>query len=266
MLTPDEGTQPEELTPSDEKETELETDIDDTSEVEEEEDKTPSDQEEDTPEEELENPEKPETPEPPKETPPSVDYEKKFKYSSRQNQIIQSQFDNLQKVVGDITKEEIPTDDEMARLVPEWEYLSDREKNIEKKLLILERRDNKILNSFESARLEQENARKLNEYIENEPKLKGQEDDFYKFASSPKNKGASMEVLLSAFLFETKGNEPAKSAETTPKETPPSLERGKPSGGDKPRDKSKGYTEEELKTLRTTDHKKYNELVRKGLI
>jgi hypothetical protein len=51
-------------------------------------------------------------------------------------------------------------------------------------------------------------------------------------------------------------------------ETPPSLERGNSSGNMPPIDpnKKKEYSDEELKALRTGDPRKYNELVRKGLI
>lgn len=208
---------------------------------------------------------------PPKETTPPAnepDYRKKFGESTRQNQILASQYAELQKVLGDITKEEVPTDDEMVALIgkEDWDYMSDREKNNERRLMVLEKREQKRTFEFNRLEAERESLNQLNTYIESEPRLKGKENEFYEFVTRPSSKGASMEVLLTAFLFETT---PIVNTDPTPvvEEIPPSLERGTPSGNMPPVDTGKPtYTEEQIKLLRTTDHKKYNDLVRKGII
>lgn len=202
--------------------------------------------------------------EPPK--PEEPDYRKKFGESTRRNQVVESQFSELQKILGDITKQEVPTDDEMKAQVPDWEFLSEREKNGERKLLVLERRQNLMMKTFSNISSETENLKKLESFIYNEPKLKGKEDDFIAFVEKPANKGASMEVLLNAFLFEVK---PEETPTVTPPadEIAPSLERGTPSGNMPPINTGKKeYSDEELASLRKNDPKKYHELIRKGLI
>jgi hypothetical protein len=198
---------------------------------------------------------------------PEPDYKKKFSDSTRRNQIVESQFKELQKTLGDITKQEIPTDDEMVALVPDWEYLSDREKNGERKLIVLERRQNHMLNTFSSIASETENASKLEEFVSGEPRLAGREEAFYAFATDPRNKGAQMEVLVNAFLFEETPAVETPVVDAPPVETPPSLERGTPSGNMPPvQTGTPTMSDEELKVLRTTNPRKYNEMIRKGQI
>lgn len=207
------------------------------------------------------------TPEPPKKETPAVDYKKKFGDSTRRNQIVESQFRELQKVLGDITKQEIPTDEEMRVTDPEWDYRSDFEKNMAIKTVVLERRQNQILNTIGNITRETEDLSKLTDYIESEPKLKGKEDEFIEFATKPANRGASMEVLLKAFLFDGIEENPSDpTPEPKPKETPPSLSRATPTGGNPPKKTKTEYSPEEIKHIRQTDHKRYMKLVREGKI
>jgi hypothetical protein len=198
---------------------------------------------------------------------PEIDYKKKFSESTRRNQIVESQFKELQKVLGDITKQEIPTDEEMVALVPDWEYLTDREKNGERKLIVLERRQNHMLNTFSSIAKETETYSQLEAFVGTEPRLKGKEADFYEFAIDPRNTGASLEVLVNAFLFETTPIVDTTPVVTPVEAVPPSLERGNPSGNMPPIPTgNQEMSEDELKLLRTTDPRKYNEMIRTGKI
>lgn len=206
-------------------------------------------------------------PAPPVAPAPAVDYKKKFGESTRQNQIVVSQFKELQKVLGDITKQEIPSEDEMRKLEPDYEYLSDREKANAMKMVVLERRQNLILKTIGDISSESEIATKLDEFITGEPRLKGKEDAFIAFSTKPSNKGASMEVLLNAFLFEVKEPVAPVTPPTPADDIPPSLERGSPSGSGAPRKTGKTeYSDEELTELRTKNPKKYHEMIRKGQI
>lgn len=213
-----------------------------------------------------------ETPAPIVEAPvakPEPDYKKKFSESTRNNQIVMSRFVELQKVLGDITRQEVPTDDEMRSLESDWEYMSDREKRDATKLVVLERRQNQIFKTINDIARDSENSRKLDEFIENEPKLKGKEDAFISFATKDSNQGASMETVLKAFLYDVEEDiappNPAPVA-TAPTESAPSLERGNPSAGAPQDTGRKERSVEELKELRTKNPREYNDLVRKGLI
>lgn len=213
-------------------------------------------------------PAQPVTPTAPEVKPEAPDYKKKFGESTRRNQIVESQFKELQKVLGDITKQEVPTDDEMVALISDWEYLSDREKNNERKLVVLERRQNHIISTIGNIASETDSASKFEEFVATEPRLKGKEDDFYDFVTKPSNKGASMEVLVNAFLFEETPITAVDPAPVIPpEELPPSLERGTPSGNMPPvKTGNEEMSADELKLLRTTDPRKYNEMIRKGQI
>ena len=192
------------------------------------------------------------------------DYRKKFGESTRRNQIVESQFRELQKTLGDITKQEIPSDEEMKIVDPDWEYRSDFEKTQAVKIVVLERRQNLILNSIGNITKETEEMETLGEFIDSVPELKGKEDEFIEFTRKPSNKGASMEVLLGAFLHSIQGSIPADPT-PKPEDIPPALERATPTGGDAPKPKT-GYSDEELKELRTKNPKKYFALIRQGKI
>lgn len=209
-------------------------------------------------------PAQPVTPTAPKADEP--DYKKKFSESTRRNQIVESQNRELQKILGEITKQEPPTDDEMKALIPDWDYLSDSEKTLHRTVQTLERKEKQRALEIARFEAERETLTKLDEFISSEPRLQGKEDEFYEFVSRPNNQGATAEVLLNAFLFET-----TPITDTTPAvptvETPPSLERGTPSGNMPPVTTGKAeMSDEEIALLRTTDHKKYMEMVRKGQI
>ena len=208
-------------------------------------------------------PETPTTPVPK----PEPDYKKKFADSTRRNQIVESQFKELQKVLGDITKQEVPTDEEMQAIVPDWEYLTDREKNGERKLVVLERRQNHMLNTFSSITAESEMYSQLETFVAGEPRLNGKETEFYEFATDPRNKGASMEVP--SMRFSLRIRQPSKKPQSSLrwKRKPHQLLRATPSGNMPPiKTGNEEMSADELKLLRTTDPRKYNEMIRKGQI
>lgn len=198
---------------------------------------------------------------------PEVDYKKKFGESTRQNQIVESKFRELQKVLGDITRQEIPSDEEMKSIDPDWEYRSDFEKNLSIKIVVQERRQNLILSTIGDITKESELSEAIISFIDKTPELEGKDAEFYDFVTDPKNKGASMEVLLGAFLHK-EGITPK--APVTPQDPvqpvekkAPALNRSTPRGGNPPKEAKTGlYSDEELKHLRTKDPKKYFKLIR----
>lgn len=207
---------------------------------------------------------------PPATVTPPVDYRGKFSDSTRRNQIVESQLAELQKTLTDITKQEIPTEEEMRLLDKDWEYRSDFEKNQAIKTVVLEKRLNLVTNTLGNISKEQTQSSQILTFIENEERLKGKEDEFYKFATAKKNAGANIEVLLNAFLFEVKDivsdpKDPTPPEPTVP-ENAPTLNRSTPSGGNPPMEKEHKLTDEEIKVIRTTDSKRYMKMVRNGEI
>lgn len=219
-------------------------------------------QEEEKPEDEEETPVDPITPTP--EVAP-VDYKKKFGESTRRNQIVESQFRELQKVLGDITRQEIPSDDEMRSTDPDWDYRSDFEKNLSLKLVVQERRQNHILSTIGNITKESEKAEKIVSFIEATDSLKGKEEAFYDFATNPKNEGAPVDTLLKAFLYDVEEKVPTQPI--APKEKAPSLNRATPRGGNDPKPVKEGnYSDAELTALRTKNPKEYFKLIRQKKI
>lgn len=100
-------------------------------------------------------------------------------------------------------------------------------------------------------RLEEENARK--DVVIANPILKDKMDDFDAFRRNPDNKGMSIKTAARAFIIENGLTEaPRKGLE-------------KPTGG--PRTpQSTGMTSTEVANLRKNNHRKYKDMLSKGLI
>jgi hypothetical protein len=232
--------------------------------------------------EEPEAPETPETPEPetpevPSEpevpteptepTPPvEVDWKDKFSNSARESQILSGNLKELQKTIGELTKEDIPTDEEMLKQDPDWNVRSDYEKNMAVKLEATQRMQRRIALNLNNAITKTEKASALSQLVHSDARLQGKEDKFLEFVEKPKHANIPLDVLVNAFLFETPVETPAP--ETPPAEdVPPALGRSTPSGGTPTVQKKEGeYSDEELKHLRTTNPKKYNKMIQSGQI
>ena len=68
---------------------------------------------------------------------PAIDYEKKFKESSQENQLLRDAQATREKTAQELTKE--PTESELKAAFPEWEQLTDFEKGLAKRTLASER-------------------------------------------------------------------------------------------------------------------------------
>lgn len=225
-----------------------------------------------TPQEPTPAPVPPKVEEPKK---PETDWKQKFSNSSRRNQIVEAQLKELQKTLGDITKEDIPTDDEMRAMDPDWDYRSDFEKNLAVKVEAGQRMNRRLHVQVKTIVDESDRATAIALLCENDPRLAGKEDDFFRFASKNENRNVPTDILVNAFLFEAKDDAPETPA--TPEtpapsqptvETPPTLERGNPTGGRAPSTPSStgDFTPEQLKELRTKNQKEYMRMIRQGII
>ena len=58
---------------------------------------------------------------------PAIDYKEKFSASTRENQKILAEKQRIDEKIATLTKEEIPTNEEMAAITPNWELLTDFE-------------------------------------------------------------------------------------------------------------------------------------------
>lgn len=185
---------------------------------------------------------------------PPIDYKEKFAESTREAQILAArlaEFENPPR--KELTKE--PTDSDLQAAFPEWEIMTDTEKTLARRSFATER----IATTLHQERQEEKAAQRWNTDLEltiaSKPALQGKEQAFKEFAKKPTHRGAPLETLVSAFLFESSSN-PSPAPVSTPA---PGLLSG--NGGPRVTEKPKLLSGEELKTLRQTDDKAYREYV-----
>lgn len=202
-------------------------------------------------------------------TPAAPDYRKKFGDSTRENQVLLGSLAEMKRVLGEVTSADIPTDEELAREYPEFDALSDFERNVLRKQSVQDRKLNKVLVIVDGVTTEAAKVQTISAFIDTRPELAGKEQSFLEFCLKPSHRGSPAETLLSAFLFEdrnamTPGEPPAPTPVPAP--APRGLERGTPSGDAPSSIGPRKYSDEELRDLRTRDPKKYHEMIRKGQI
>lgn len=194
---------------------------------------------------------------------PTIDYKEKFSNSSREAQILAQKLKETEALLGKLTSENIPSDEEIARTVPGYEYMSDGEKYLVKRQMAVENESRRTTLTTERKRLQDEYKQQIDTMVVSDPRLKGKEDAFREFISKPSRAGVDGETLLSAFLFDANASAPS----TTTPPTRPGLARGV--GGSQinsPEQNKSGYTEEQIAFMRKNEPKKYMDLVRRKLI
>jgi hypothetical protein len=194
---------------------------------------------------------KPEEQQPP--APPTIDYEKKFADSTRENQILQSKLDAQERDRQDLTKE--PTDSDLRTAFPEWDTLTDFEKRSARLSYDAQRTAAMANQSVRQLQDERAWNTGIELAVSSDPALQGKEQAFRQFASKPQYKGVSMDVLIPAFLHKNGG------APAAPAPTPKSgLETG--NGGPRAPEKPKTLSIDDLSTLRQANPRAYQEYIR----
>jgi hypothetical protein len=186
---------------------------------------------------------------------PEIDYKAKFAESTREAQILAGQLENeRRKNSQELTKE--PTDSDLQAAFPEWEVMTDTEKRLARETFSAKR----IATSLQQKDQEREAANAWNTDLEltiaKNPSLLGKEQAFKTFANKPTHRGAPLETLVSAFLFESSSS-PSPAPISTPR---PGLLPG--NGGPRGSEKPKSLSGDELKQLRQSDEKAYKEYIR----
>ena len=245
---------PEIGTDAEETET-LQTQVEDTTENPSED--IPAETPEETPQEPAEQP----SPEPQPAIPEGYVPKDKFVESARESILNHARVEAANARIEQLTKTDTPTDDAMRQLYPEWDDLNE----VTKKALIKQEAQEMRQRRIEAQQQEILDKLKLEEelatVIEANPRLAGKEAEFKRFATSPKNKGISADVLAKAFLFDVSEDEPAPQPQV---KTTEALPQG--SGGSREPIKPKKISLEEAAKIRTADYGKYLELVKAGMI
>lgn len=187
---------------------------------------------------------------------PEIDYKAKFSESTRENQVLAAQLEQERQrnARRELTTE--PTDSDLVAAFPDWDIMTDTEKRLARQSFSA----NRIASTLQEEREQEKAERQWNTDLEltiaHKPSLHGKELAFKEFAKKPTHRGAPVETLVSAFLFESSSTPSA-----TPAPTPqPGLLPG--NGGPRESDKPKLLSGDELKQLRQTDEKAYKEYIR----
>lgn len=200
---------------------------------------------------------------------PSVDYREKFGESTRENQVLSGKLANLESQLGMAIKAEPPTEAELRAEYPEWDELTAFERRMATSNLTLQKQVQKATLIAQQAGTEAISERQFVDLLRKKnadgtfkyPGLREREDDFRSYCQMPSHKGAPLETLANAFLFEL-GAEPKPTPQPKP-EPKPTLERT--SGGDTPQPKTV-ISDEDAEVIRKNDPKRYNELIKAGKI
>jgi len=189
-----------------------------------------------------------------KEEKPKVDYETKFKESTKEAMIMKAKLDEIE---AEKNKPVEINDEYMKANYPDWEDMTVTEQRLARRT---EEQDQKI-KELTNKTNEYNNDKKWRdqidslvddvEFTETYPKMKGKTEEFKKFCSKPTRKGVDMDILASAFLFEVKDT--PKELKTLFKETKGSSAKTAP--------KAK-LTTDEQKALRKGSNSKFMDLLK----
>lgn len=241
ILTPDEGTEQENVTPQEN--------------VEVEQPQVPVEEAEaEVADPQVEQPE----------TPAQPDYRQKFTEQARENILQNERIKVVNSRIESLTKQDTPTDEAMRALYSNWDELDSVSKNFYIKQEAQEMRQRRL----EAQQHDLAARLKLEDEVESvmdDPKfskLKGKEAEFKRFALKPANRGLSAEVIAKAFLFDVDEESPA------PVNPPPKTREALPTGSGGPRGdvNPKKISLEEAANIRKTDYKRYIELVNANAI
>lgn len=175
--------------------------------------------------------------------------DRKFAESAREAQILAAQKKQLEE------RQNInqPTEDDLRRnipgydsMVPNEQFIAGQNYRLEQKLTAIEAKD-------QQRETEASWNRDVESFAIADPKLQGREDEFKKFANMKTHRGAPLDVLKKAFLFDT--------PETKPVARVPGLEPG--SGGTR-EPAAKPYTAEQVMNLRKNNPKEFHRLLNSG--
>lgn len=211
------------------------------------------------------DPPNPPTPPAPPAGDPPINYEEKFKQSSREAQVMGFKNKEINEAIEKAGALPPPTDEEMKSLYPNWDEIDDVTKGLAKDNLLNKRKFELIQGA--TAKFKEVDAwnTKVDEFVKdpavlvNHPELEGKTDAFKEFASKPSRRGVDLEDLILAFQGEkAKTQLPPKNGEMFPtggsrSATPPVI-------------KDDTLSPAEGAALMKTDYKKYVTLLKAGKI
>jgi len=183
-----------------------------------------------------------------------IDYKEKFTQSQKGAMELLGKVKDRENLIELLTSKHTPTDEDLSKEFPEWEYASETEKATIRRAVTAERKSNAVLAHLEKEAQQSAALSNAFKFAEDDDRLAGKEAEFVTYAS--KRTDVPLDVLADAFLYTSRSQT---------KKTKPILATGTPSGTEA-RKKDGEKTPEELKELRTKNPERWMEDIRKGRI
>lgn len=196
---------------------------------------------------------------PKKEEKPTI--EERYKGQQQENQVLFAKTKKFNEAVENAAKLPEPEEKELKAEYPNWEDMTDFERQLAKENLSNKKKFDTIYQAtLEGKKIDDWNQKVegfLVEGITKYPNLVGKEEAFKTFSNKETRRGVDLDVLVSAFLFDN-------DSQPKPKRNNSLLESGSSGGGNKPAEQT--ITADQAEQLRTKNQKQYNKLVKTGKI
>lgn len=137
---------------------------------------------------------------------PTIDYEKKFKESTRQEQIRAAQLKAAEERIGKLVNVEAVTDAELKSEFKNWDYLPEETQELYRKQATTDKKLNKAMLMLDEVTRDKSIKSELEALYTDYPQLRNREDEFKEFIKRDRYKDAPLDLLASAFLQQTGGS------------------------------------------------------------
>lgn len=197
-----------------------------------------------------------------------VDYKEKFANSTRENQKIRQEKQELLEELNDVksqvekfTSEDIPTDDELVEKYPNFNDLQEHEKDNIRRTVAANRKMTRVAQTVEGAVGSQERMDEAKEKVDSDDRLAEHQEEFIAYATQDENQGTNLDTLANSFLYQKQESEDTEGTKKNRKD--PALQTGT-APMDKQPSGSNTITSEEARQLRKNNPREYEETVVKG--
>jgi len=210
----------------------------------------------------LETPPPPVPPAPP--APGNIDWETKYKESTREAQIMGYKNKEINKAMEDANSIVPPTDEEMKAVYSNFDELDPVMKDLARENQLNKKRFEVLKQATDKFKQVDDWSNKVNDYLDNpqtlidHPELEGKIEEFKLFVSKPSRRNVDFEDLILAFSGELSKIVTLKKGQM--------FEQGTPGPSTPPTPSSNKLTLAQAAQLRKTDYKKFLELLRAGKV
>lgn len=190
-------------------------------------------------------------------------YKKRYQDSSREAQILYNKNKKMAEAIEKAGAVEPPTEEELTAKYPDWDTMSDFEKDMAKQNMTHSKQLEAIREATKDFKEMDVWNGKVDKFMADPetmtafPDLEGKEEEFKLFSSMPTRRGVDFEVLVSSFLYE-EGKKVVKKKGSMMPSGSAGDKRVKPNDGK--------LSVAESRRLRTADYKKYLEELKAGRI